>query len=291
MSMKFFKINENKIRCILDKSDLDDRHISIKEIAVGSDKAHRLLAELMVRANREIGFNADGAPLMVEAAQLPTGQVNIIISKTGKPAPDMPGFGDDEPFGDDIKINMFASAQPLEGDYEPTEEEGKQAVRDIINNFFEFAKNELQKSHKMGADLGDIYLGEDDEAEACSQEPLPFTEEPVRKPAPAKSASQTRIPKLPNLRSFLYSSLKDVVKTCKVIKPVFDGEASLYKNPSSGHFYLVIYNMRCDETGFIKACNIATEYGAQVKEEFASDIYYIEHYEEIYFHDAIKQLT
>ena len=44
--MKIEKINENKIRCILTRDDLEVRHIKISEIAYGSEKARSLRSSL-----------------------------------------------------------------------------------------------------------------------------------------------------------------------------------------------------------------------------------------------------
>ena len=41
--MKIEKINENQIRCTLTKSDLEERHIRLSELAYGSEKAKDLL--------------------------------------------------------------------------------------------------------------------------------------------------------------------------------------------------------------------------------------------------------
>ncbi len=43
--MKIEKINENKIRCILTRDDLEIRHIKLSEIAYGSEKAPSLFRD------------------------------------------------------------------------------------------------------------------------------------------------------------------------------------------------------------------------------------------------------
>ena len=65
--MKIEKINENQIRCTLTKSDLEERHIRLSELAYGSDKAKDLFRDMMQQANTEFGFEADNIPLMIEA--------------------------------------------------------------------------------------------------------------------------------------------------------------------------------------------------------------------------------
>ena len=43
--MKIEKLNENQIRCTLNKDDLAKRQIKLSELAYGSDKAKRLRSE------------------------------------------------------------------------------------------------------------------------------------------------------------------------------------------------------------------------------------------------------
>ena len=49
--MKIEKINENQIRCTLTKSDLEERHIRLSELAYGSAKAKDLFRDMMQQAN------------------------------------------------------------------------------------------------------------------------------------------------------------------------------------------------------------------------------------------------
>ena len=65
--MKIEKIDENQIRCILTADDLESRHLSIQDLAYGSEKARSLFIEMMHAAASEAGFKLDGIPLMIEA--------------------------------------------------------------------------------------------------------------------------------------------------------------------------------------------------------------------------------
>ena len=65
--MKIEKINDNQIRCTLNKADLAARHLKISELAYGSDKAKALFRDMMQQASAELGFDAEDIPLMIEA--------------------------------------------------------------------------------------------------------------------------------------------------------------------------------------------------------------------------------
>lgn len=65
--MKIERLNENQIRCTLNKSDLASRQLKINELAYGSDKAKELFRDMMQQASYELGFEAEDTPLMIEA--------------------------------------------------------------------------------------------------------------------------------------------------------------------------------------------------------------------------------
>ena len=83
--MKIEKINENKIRCILTRDDLEVRHIKLSEIAYGSEKARSLFRDMMEQASHQFGFEADNIPLMIEAIPMPNECIILDITKVSDP--------------------------------------------------------------------------------------------------------------------------------------------------------------------------------------------------------------
>ena len=67
--MKIERINENQIRCTLSNFDLSVRNVNLNELAYGSEKARNLFREMIQRASREVGFEAEDIPLMVDAME------------------------------------------------------------------------------------------------------------------------------------------------------------------------------------------------------------------------------
>ena len=57
--MRLEKINENKIRCILTRDDLEVRHIKLSEIAYGSEKARSLFRDMMEQASQSTSESPD----------------------------------------------------------------------------------------------------------------------------------------------------------------------------------------------------------------------------------------
>jgi adapter protein MecA 1/2 len=83
--MKIERINDNQIRCTLNKSDLASRHLKISELAYGSEKARELFRDMMKQANSEFGFESEDLPLMIEAIPVSSECIVLIITKVENP--------------------------------------------------------------------------------------------------------------------------------------------------------------------------------------------------------------
>lgn len=83
--MKIEKINDNQIRCTLSGSDLTDRQLSLKELAYGSPKARSLFHEMIQLAHKQVGFEVEDIPLMIEAVPLSKDSIMLVITKVENP--------------------------------------------------------------------------------------------------------------------------------------------------------------------------------------------------------------
>lgn len=83
--MKFERINDHQIRCILSGADLADRQVKISELEYGTDKARLLFRDMLEQASFELGFEADNIPLLIEAIPLPSDSVLLVITKVEDP--------------------------------------------------------------------------------------------------------------------------------------------------------------------------------------------------------------
>ncbi len=127
--MKIEKLNDNQIRCTLNGSDLSSRHLSLLELAYGTEKARRLFHEMIERAGSEVGFHVDDVPLMIEAIPLSNDSIILIISKIDDPdeldtrfARFAPGIDDNEdpssavmpPSGSDLMVRAGSAGDILD---------------------------------------------------------------------------------------------------------------------------------------------------------------------------------
>ncbi len=79
--MRFEKINENKVKIELTKEDLIEHNIKLTDIAYGSDNSRKLLHDIMEKAFRELEFETEDVPLIIEAVPTSSFSINVFITK------------------------------------------------------------------------------------------------------------------------------------------------------------------------------------------------------------------
>lgn len=110
--MKLEKINDNKIRCILTRDDLEGRHIKLSEIAYGSEKARTLFRDMMEQASHQLGFEVDNIPLMIEAIPMPNECIILDITKVADPEELDTRFSRFSPGGADVSPSAVKDFLP-----------------------------------------------------------------------------------------------------------------------------------------------------------------------------------
>ena len=200
--MKIEKINDNQIRCTLTKSDLEERHIRLSELAYGSDKAKDLFRDMMQQANTEFGFEADNIPLMIEAIPVSADSIILIISKVEDPEELDTRFSKFTPFG--------GSGSSSDGT--GIELEGADDILDIFRKIYEAKSRAMEKQKK----------------EKSQEAPS------------ADQASQPSI-SVNLMREYTFPTLDAVIDAAHGLNNFFTGESSLYKDTQSGSYTLILH--------------------------------------------------
>ncbi|WP_096200969.1 genetic competence negative regulator [Bacillus sp. FJAT-45350] len=78
--MRLERLDVDKIKIFLTYDDLSERGLSKEDLWLDVPKVHDLFRDLMLEANDELGFKADG-PVAVEVFSLPAQGMVIIVTK------------------------------------------------------------------------------------------------------------------------------------------------------------------------------------------------------------------
>ena len=280
--MKIERLNENQIRCTLNKSDLASRQLKINELAYGSDKAKELFRDMMQQASYELGFEAEDTPLMIEAIPVSSECIVLIVTKVDNPEELDTRFSRFSPSDSDDDNFAFDDIETIEGnDYSDfslptaneeldecaaTDEEG--LPEDELMNIFNRVKE---------------YFNKDSDNKASQSSPSqPSGKGTTDRPEHRESANISRV--------FSFSSLDDITNAACIIDTFYKDTNSVYKNPSDRRYYLCISKTKCNSKDFNKVCNILSEYG-QKESGFDNHIgFFAEHCECIIAEHALHIL-
>lgn len=277
--MKIEKLNENQIRCTLNKHDLMDRELKLSELAYGTEKAKGLFKDMMEQAFDEFGFEAEDIPLVIEAIPVSSECIVLIVTKVEDP---------------EELDTRFAKFSPLAEDDSEDEDEPDDDMDDMMDLLHasdfksatpeEVAEDIMHMIQKLTQDI----IGEDVTVSGHliplspgAKEALAKTKEP-KQPAPVST---------PSLRIFSFDSLDEVSAFAAVICDSYDGSSVLYKNPAAKTYYLTLEKTEENEENFKKIVNIAGEYGRREKCSYATLAYFDEHYDKIIKKDAVKVMA
>lgn len=263
--MKIEKISESQIRCTLGRDDLVDRELRISELAYGSEKAKALFRDMMQQANYEFGFEAEDLPLMIEAIPVSPECLILVITKV------------EDPDELDTRFSKFSPDEEEDEDLYDDESDDESYADEIINCYGQI--DELLGDSAEDSKDGFIPLVD---ALSAKKE-----ENQVDEISAQKSISiQTNL-----LKIYSFRSLNEVIKLSGVIVTYYKGVNSLYKNPASSQYYLVISKSDHTPEEFNKICNIISEYGRTERTTYASSYYYEEHFETIVKDNAVQILS
>ncbi len=242
--MKLERISETQIRCTLTSFDLKIRNLNLGELTYGSEKARSLFSEMMQKAEKELGFDADGIPIMIEAIPLADQSIVLVITKV------------EDPEEIDTRFSRFS----------PTPQEGMTAA-----NF-----------------LAGLLEGAQELLDRHMQQQNQNAQQQVQQ-------TQQQTPQLPvqqgRDRTFLFRDLDTAIEAAGALHGTFEGKSSLYKDPESGSFYLLVEDDGKDELVFASTCNVLAEYGEPSVRNYSGKSYLNEHYERIIRNSALENLA
>lgn len=106
-----------------------------------------------------------------------------------------------------------------------------------------------------------------------------------------KPSEQQLADKSSVVRIYRFASLDRVISAASAIANVYSGGSSLYKDPGSTRYYLVLHAAFGDLQSLSRASNILSEYGTKINGEALNEAYYKEHFDALVAENAIGKLS
>lgn len=280
--MRIERLNENQIRCTLDKEDLEQRQLVLSELARGSEKAKELLQDLILQASSELGFEVENTPLMIEAIPIANDCLVLVVTKV------------DDPEVLNSRLSYLSSLLGLMKDdtYESPffDDEDDDDVFDSI-----FPENDKDTDTLS---LPDLSAGDGQDTETGIDpglDPLGLLTPFTQALAQARKKSLKKQPDQPEgkdlTRLFIFHDLDQIIRLSAFITPFYTGESDLYKDSAISEYYLFLRHKDYSREELNRACMIASEYGLRTPIPYAAPAYCREHCQLLFRGDALETLN
>ena len=238
---------------------------------------------MMEQASYELGFDATDLPLMIEAIPLLPEALILIVTKVEEPDELDPRFSCFTEERDDLEDEDF-----LYDDYDDYDEESEDELMTFTASDSDDIEDDTEWTFSgQGASTG---LMDAPQQAGTPSEPdfISLPEVLGMEPRP----KETRTPKVKDIvMIFSFASLEAVTQLACHIDSIYHGDNTLYKDTSTGCYYLVLHRSSQEAEEFGKVCNILYEYGTAVKNANSIQHYYEEHYKPIIAGNAIRKLA
>lgn len=261
--MKILKISENQIRCILTSEDLKERNLKLSELAYGSQKARDLFSEMMTKANKELGFNAQDDPLMVEAIPVSKDELVLVVTKVS------------DPEMLDTRFARFSN-------------DGNDSTSSLSNQLSSLNSSDIAMSAKdilesYGKLLASRKAGNGSSPSAGSSVPAEAVSEAGKENETAQQSDQ---------KNFLFRTLEDLIQISHIIQPTFHGESSVFHVREPEVFILSLKaGTDEDPENFQRICNTVSEFGSLLAPTAANLNALKEHNQVLLSKDAVSKLA
>ena len=301
--MTIEKISDNQIRATLTRSDLEDRHIRLAELVMGTEKARDLFKDLMQQAYIEHGFETDEKfPLMIEAIPVSMDCLILVITRVDDPE-EFEKRSDrfKKLISHDINMNLgedhgedYEEASLI--DPEDMDEEGDAdgSENDIGTQMLQFFNDMLRK--KFGEESQSESDRSSEKEAASAESSADRTKAGDSKPRRASSGKgavgKERKPVKPApVHIFSFPDMNAVSSCCALIEPFYQGTSALYKNPFEKEYLLVLRRPSQDDGAYDRSCRLASDFGFSLPQTEALESYFREHYRIILSEDAVAGLS
>ncbi len=256
--MVFEKLNDNQIKCVLDKEDLFSRKINIKDLFYGSPETEQLFKEVVSKAQVNFDFNTQKFPISIDAIPLPNDTLVIIITIV------------EDPEEIDSRFSRFTPDPNAASDKLFSSKADTSAGPEDIFSFFSNIANQISNSPKDSPEDSNLF-------------------DSVKNDFSSFDSAIAKDPDGTMLIIFKFENIDKIIELSNMLIKIYNDNNSLYKLGTS--YYLFVYNTEHNEETFFKICDLISEYGNPVINSPTTSEHILEHAELIIADTAIQELS
>lgn len=264
--MKFKKLDEYTVRCVLSENDMIENDIEIEDFFSDREKIHNLMEVIIDKAKDEVGYQISDEILSMQVMPLPQNGLAITIS--GKKDIEM----------DSLLSDIKNFAEILEDANEEAEDDS-----DDISGFMETLDN-----------LGLFDVGQQvNKTSRNAIDDSKTTEETVKKSdvtdKKTDDLEKKQTPK-DGIRVYRFKTMREVEEYCQTMNYPKYITSHLYKDNTDKKYYLIIEQGRLKTETFKRACERTIEFADLISSQASKKVFINEHYEQLISQNAISTM-
>lgn len=286
--MKIERINENTIKCTLNKNDLAARDLAVSDFTYGSEKTNLLFQEMTSAVSQKFGFQANDASLSIEAIPISDESIEIIISKVDDPEELDTRFSKFTPTPDDVEEAIQESIEQNGNDINKANE-----LLNLLSSFHDALAGiaaSSKGSHGTGPGRGsritspNMTSSSPEAPDGLLSPEVPLFPDAITETEPPIAPPPTQ----EVFMTFSFLKIDDVIELSCILKDRYHGESALYQKDRQ--FFLLISSKDHQPQEFNQICNIICEYGHHAKYSRYSKLFLDEYCELLIENNALESL-
>lgn len=241
--MKFTKIDENTVRCIVSKEEMDAYDVELEDFIKKNKKVKDFVELLIDKAVDEVGYEQERGMTQLQLQPLPKMGLAITFSNHKLTQEELSAEIASK-IGNDMADAFLQSVENL------TEEERQKKLDEVVESVEEFGNNKealLEELRKINPQMM-----EEQEIEKNRKSAKPVKGKDKPEAFDKKS--------IPNLYVCRFQSLQDIGAFSAQIPERFYVKSSIYKEHNKNAYYMAIEKGRCKQIKFLLVCRLALEF-------------------------------
>ena len=258
--MEFYRVNDHMVKCLVTEEDMEQYDIKIEDFFSKNENALMFIQEVVKMAAREVDYKPSGMMTSLQIAPIPDKGIAIFLTE-------------DEEVNVDLALRLMKKAgvdipeDVLKGVTNSSPDKRADFVKNLIKNLH----NEAMKEMGLTSD---------------SAHNKPAGQNKV---VDRNNPKQERISNLER-KVFVFETIRDVIAYTNAVEMPEEIESSLYKDPKTGNFYMLLERKEVSVQTLAGVYLTAYEYGKFVSEKEEQEEYIKEHCECVIAENAIGKL-
>lgn len=253
--MKIEKINDNQIRFILTREDLEQRQINPAELAYGTDKARSLFQDMLREAASRYGFDVTNVPILVEAVPMSGDNLVLIVTKSENP--------------EELDTRYATFAPSVDSSGKDSDDRSGSTLDQLIES--------IRRSSSSAA------LSQESDADR----------KPTRNSNGQRREEYLKLREYILMhRLYVFDTMDSAIHAAVHVRGQFTGSSTLLQDPVSHRYYLFLTMKNMEEVSSMQSVLAAvSEYGTMEPASYAREQQLAEHYRTLISGNALQVLA